>query len=453
MTFFERMKAEGVSLGKIYNVLILFGLLVSCFLIYLTYTLSSTFQELSSATDQYIEMQQAAAELMDASDYLTEMVQRYVIDGNSAYLHNYFEEALENRRREDAIARMSVYPEVQDAIAQLRATMDESSKLTERDYYAMKLIVEATGMSPMPTALQDVVLLPEHAALPSFEKKAVAQHMVSDEEYYLQKDTIRSNMRDSLNRLEEKTRNVQMLSEEAVTAELRGTRLFTLIQVIAVLAVISLTRRLCIAPLLKAVKRIQEDSPIPIFGAKEFRYLASTYNRMFDAYKRSVASLNFKANHDELTKLYNRAGYALLLSRLDMQDVGILVMDVDYFKQVNDTCGHEVGDKVLQKVANVLQHNFRAEDYICRIGGDEFVAFIQHVNRSHCELIRKKFNRVCTELADTSDGLPAVSLSAGGAFGEEFSKTGELFELADKALYESKQNGRGRISFADGSSA
>ncbi len=449
MSLYRRIRSEGVSLGKAYLLLMVLVMLASGLLIYLTHSLSDTFQRLSAAADQYIEMQKASAELLDAQDYLTEMVQRYTIDGNSAYLRNYFEEALENRRREDAIARMSDYPELQDDIAQLRSAMDESSKLTERDYYAMRLVVEAVGVYPVPEALRDIVLLPEHALLPSFEKKTAAQHMVSDEEYYRQKDSIRENMRDAVQKLEEKTKNVQLDSEMSVKAGMRTVRVFSIIQAVAAVVMFLLARRLSIMPILKAADKLREDSPIPVVGAKEFRYLASTYNRMFEVYKSSVANLSFKASHDELTQVYNRAGYDLLLSRMELRDVGFLIMDVDCFKHVNDTYGHDIGDKVLQKVAAALKRNFRGEDFICRIGGDEFVVLIQHTDRLCSEMLRKKFERISAELADTTDGLPAVSLSVGGAFGNEVNGDAALlFERADQALYESKRNGRARISFA-----
>ena len=78
-------------------------------------------------------------------------------------------------------------------------------------------------------------------------------------------------------------------------------RIAIIIQTIGILAMIWLTTRLGINPVLKAVDRIRDDSPIPVTGANEFRYLARAYNQMYEAYKKSVERLNFKASHDELT--------------------------------------------------------------------------------------------------------------------------------------------------------
>ena len=121
---------------------------------------------------------------------------------------------------------------------------------------------------------------------------------------------------------------------------------------------------------MNAVNRIKENSLIPEVGANEFRYLARAYNKMYEVYKKSLASLNFKASHDELTGVYNRAGYDLLLSGLDLNSTYMILIDVDNFKSINDTYGHEIGDRVLIKLADVIKSHFRSEDNICRIVGD-----------------------------------------------------------------------------------
>lgn len=447
MSFLKKAKTEGLSLKTLNSFLIVFAMLVSGYLIYSTHRLSLTFQELSAATNQYLEVHKAASEMMDAADYLTEMAQRYTLDGDSSYLHNYFEEALETRSRETAVLSLSTHTEDEEAVAQLRKALEESSWLTEREYYAMRMVAEATGLSPVPEALRDIELQPRHAQLPAHEKKEAARHMVSDEEYYRKKDRIRSDMRESLSKLEERTRSVQASSEANAKSALYWVRIVAVLQTAAILLVTWLMAQLGIAPILKAVDKLREDSPIPLTGANEFRYLARTYNKMYEAYKSSVASLNFKASHDKLTKVYNRAGYDLLMSSLDFKNASILLIDVDLFKQVNDSCGHETGDRVLQKVAATITKYFRSGDYVCRIGGDEFVTIMLGTNRAQSALMETKVKMINRDLADGSDGLPPVSVSVGVAFGDEADSPQQMFERADEALYETKRNGRNGISF------
>ena len=155
----------------------------------------------------------------------------------------------------------------------------------------------------------------------------------------------------------------------------------------------------------------------------------------------------YNATHDSLTQLYNRAGYDLLVSRLDMVSTLMLLVDVDDFKRVNDSYGHEVGDRVLQKIARTIEQNFRAEDYVCRIGGDEFIVLMLHTDERQAEQIGARVARINAALTDGADGLPPISVSVGAAHGDAAQNPVELFERVDKALYETKHNGRGGITF------
>ena len=176
-----------------------------------------------------------------------------------------------------------------------------------------------------------------------------------------------------------------------------------LLQILVIFFVVWLTSHLGINPILRAVDRIKEDCPIPEVGANEFRYLAQAYNKMYSVYKSSIEHLNFKASHDELTGAYNRAGYELLLSGVDLKSTYMILFDVDHFKSVNDTYGHETGDKVLRKLVSVLKRNFRSDDYVCRIGGDEFVVFMGHASEMQQHLIKAKIENINEELGNPED--------------------------------------------------
>lgn len=148
-----------------------------------------------------------------------------------------------------------------------------------------------------------------------------------------------------------------------------------------------------------------------------------------------------QAESDKLTGLYNRAGYEQLLSRLDPTQTALLLVDADKFKQINDTYGHAAGDQVLKKISTVLRGNFRRIDPVCRIGGDEFVVLMQNAEGMDQESIARKAARINRELSHTEDGLPLASVSIGVAFGGAAEDWKELFQHADAALYEVKQNG------------
>ena len=166
-------------------------------------------------------------------------------------------------------------------------------------------------------------------------------------------------------------------------------------------------------------------------------------------YKKDVERLSYQATHDELTGLYNRFGYDFILSELDLSTVYLLMVDADDFKSINDNHDHETGDKMLVKIATVLKNNFRSNDCICRIGGDEFVVVMVNTNPSQKAMIKSKLKKVNQELMNTDDGLPPITVSVGIAHGSEASDDIDLLRRADHAMYQLKRNSKSGYQFSD----
>lgn len=148
------------------------------------------------------------------------------------------------------------------------------------------------------------------------------------------------------------------------------------------------------------------------------------------------------ARTDPLTGLLNRreleARIALERSRSerDQSELGLLVIDVDRFKEVNDRGGHSAGDVLLRQIATILRHTFRLHDAISRFGGDEFVVVLP---RAGAEEVTSATRRVGIAAREAG-----ISISVGGASWPTTSPTiDELFERADEALFEAKERGRG----------
>ena len=160
------------------------------------------------------------------------------------------------------------------------------------------------------------------------------------------------------------------------------------------------------------------------------------------------------ATHDSLTGLYNRRHFGDLLSRLFAEakrygtDLTCMIIDVDDFKRVNDTRGHQAGDQVLERLARIIRESIRESDVPVRFGGDEFVILLPRTSPAEA---RASADRI---LARFQRGLPAPmpgaclsSLSIGLASREEDqpSSAETLVHLADKALYLAKSKGKGRV--------
>ena len=446
----KKIKSEGISLRAVNIFMIIGAVIISGLMVYFTYQLSVSFRDLTKTSEQQIELRKAALELMEASDYLTERVQRFTVEGDMRFLQEYFEEAFETNRREEAIEKMSEAAGTDEALKKLKTAMESSLELMNQEYYAMRLVIEAKGYTDYPELLGSVALTEEDKALSSGEKMRRATEKVLDDDYYELKDKIRSNMKASLNELESMAYDNDARALEALRKKIVFVRVAIVVQTILVFLMVWITSNLGIRPILNAVERIKSDSPIPEKGANEICYLAHAYNKMYEAYKKSLDSLNFKASHDELTGAYNRFGYDLLVSNIDLNNSYMMLLDVDNFKNINDTYGHETGDKVLVRLVEILRKNFRMDDYICRIGGDEFVIFMVHSSEQQRDLIASKIENINKELENLGDGLPSTSISVGIVHGTEAKDTENLYEKSDEAMYLAKQKGKHTYSFYSG---
>jgi diguanylate cyclase (GGDEF)-like protein len=164
--------------------------------------------------------------------------------------------------------------------------------------------------------------------------------------------------------------------------------------------------------------------------------------KISDAYNQ-IRSVRWEAAHDTLTGLLNRATFQGLCQKLQesKSPIALLVIDVDNFKSVNDTYGHEMGDSALIKVANVLSSCFRNEDYVIRYAGDEFAVLMIHITIEDKEKIASRIKQINDTLQNSNDKVPKLSISAGVAFSPAGYEE-ELFSKADQALYHTKTNGR-----------
>ena len=438
---------NGLSLRAIHIWLISTMIIWSGTVVIASFRLTNTFVRLSNASEEHTELVQAAHQLMDASDYLTERVQRFTVSGDKRFLDQYFTEAFESERREEALSIMDINEKTQPALEELKAAMSHSVNLMNQEYYAMRLVIDAKGITDYPEILDTIVLSDEDAALSSSDKIRRATELVLNDDYYDQKDNIRRDMQESLDEIDKLMNSSKEEELARLHRELTFVRIVIIVQVVSILIMVRLTSILGIHPVLKAVDNIKADSPIPEVGANEFRYLAQAYNKMYAKYRSSLDNLNYKASHDELTGAYNRAGYELLLSSIDLDTTYMLLLDIDNFKSINDNYGHDVGDKVLIKLVKVLNSIFRDDDHICRIGGDEFVIFMVHSTAIQQKLIATKIEQINNELENSADGLPPVSISVGIVNGKDATDKDNLFEKSDAAMYESKRNGKRTYTF------
>ncbi|MFT5082249.1 MAG: diguanylate cyclase (GGDEF)-like protein [Lentisphaeria bacterium] len=155
---------------------------------------------------------------------------------------------------------------------------------------------------------------------------------------------------------------------------------------------------------------------------------------------------------DTLTGIGNRAAMDMSFSReiklaqRHQQELSLLVIDIDYFKQVNDNAGHRSGDKALQCIAKNIQNTLRETDQIFRFGGEEFVALLNNTGLTEAKLIaeRIRINVAMSPIAFEDQEL-MLTISIGVSDLNADDTTDTLFEKADSALYRAKDAGRNRV--------
>jgi diguanylate cyclase (GGDEF)-like protein len=158
---------------------------------------------------------------------------------------------------------------------------------------------------------------------------------------------------------------------------------------------------------------------------------------------------------DPLTGMLNRKALAVRVQELSQQSsvtgepVGVIVADLDRFKQVNDTRGHATGDAVLTAVAYVLRKQLRAFDLAYRLGGEEFLILVPGSDLAHtAELAERLRERVCA--SPVGEGVHVtMSLGVGASQQGECFNYASVFSVADAALYRAKRSGRNRVCVAD----
>lgn len=195
---------------------------------------------------------------------------------------------------------------------------------------------------------------------------------------------------------------------------------------------------------------------VPTTGPREIARLAERFNAMLIARKRAEAEVEHLAFFDPLTNLPNRR---LLLDRINTSVthadriqalVAICYIDLDGFKPINDTFGHDAGDAALVEVADRLRGQTRAEDSLARLGGDEFVLVLAGINsESECAaILQRVLDALRRPIALEGSQRAEISASIGVALYPNDSRDPDiLLRLSDQAMYRAKQAGRNRVNF------
>ncbi len=172
--------------------------------------------------------------------------------------------------------------------------------------------------------------------------------------------------------------------------------------------------------------------------------------------KELTEKLAYQAHVDFLTGAYSR-GYFYELANLELsraqrygQTFSLMILDIDFFKKINDQYGHDAGDKALQRVVGIIKDILRDLDVVGRLGGEEFVVLLPQANLENAALVAERIRKqVSSEpIWGSHDKMFKMTVSIGLAqLGHELSNIDSIVKAADTALYEAKNSGRNRVSY------
>jgi diguanylate cyclase (GGDEF)-like protein len=167
-----------------------------------------------------------------------------------------------------------------------------------------------------------------------------------------------------------------------------------------------------------------------------------------------AARLQYEANYDHLSGLYNRRAFFRIADKLlqslrrKEKPCSIVLFDIDKFKAINDNYGHDVGDIVIQNLAQLLKAQLRKHDILSRLGGEEFILFLPETTHQEAILVANKIRIYIEDNAiyrDTQDLKVTVS---GGVANCDFKESlDKSIKKADEGLYKAKSNGRNQICY------
>lgn len=195
----------------------------------------------------------------------------------------------------------------------------------------------------------------------------------------------------------------------------------------------------------------KQSKPFPKISTwyKEAKTLKNAIMLGVDSLRNQINHLSIEAYTDPLTRLSNRRTLKMLIEDWIQNEIpfSMVLLDLDHFKQVNDTYGHVMGDHVLQYVADTMINEVRKNDICFRYGGEEFLILLPHTDKNTTSQIAERLRlKMATQLSPVGE---PITLSIGiSAFPEDARNSIELFRITDEAMYIAKKAGKNRIVIA-----
>ncbi|MBQ9206829.1 MAG: GGDEF domain-containing protein [Treponema sp.] len=416
----KKSKDSGIALLS--SSLIIVTIIIFCLIIFISFSINTRFNALKASLTRFIICEQTSEKIKSGANDLTELVRLFIINQDERFALAYLEEIENTNSQKNALENLQKVCSDKDlALQRLAIAITQAESITQMELYAMRLGYEFMGKSgilkeEMPERLREIELKESDKNLSKEEMQNIAIKSVFGNGFLIYKLRINENCNITVNAISEDIK--KELSENADKLGQSLDRLRILILALLIVNILS------------------------TIGLRDFKKVTQSYNEIYEIGARKTKKLLKNAEYDALTDILNRRAYEQICKTSSEQRrrIALLLIDLDNFKQINDTYGHTGGDTALKTLASILKETFRDGDYVARIGGDEFAVVLADFKPEGFKIISEKINYVNERLSKIN-GITDVSISVGMAY----SATGyseELYKQADKALYAVKNAGK-----------
>ena len=404
---------------------------------------SKSMSDIMQRTAEYVA---DATDLLGGSSKLSEVSSGFILmpvtengEPNYSPLMAYAEEFREDRRGPAVAERFDSY----DVSDEDRKYIDEAagaaSAMVDSQLHALALMnsvypfTDILALSTLP--------LPElseaEQAYPDEKKIGTARQLILGTEYALNKQTVSNDVNACVTNLKKES----AASVAATNVRITRFRYYLWVLIISIILLLVLIfatiYQQILVPMSRITQQIREDKPLTeIRGLREVREMAYAYNGLLHRRDTLDSILRSAAETDTLTRLPNRYAFSqyLVESHDDGFSIGLLMFDVNYLKQTNDSLGHQAGDELLRKAAECISTCFGSagESNCFRLGGDEFAAVLKNPSM---ELLENEIKLFMLEQQRRK-----ISIAWGYALASEMagSTVEDLIDAADKRMYQQK---------------
>ena len=424
-----------------------------------TYTISLKNQNLIIESTEIVS---ASNYLQDGSDKLSKNIWLFISTKDEKFAKRFLDEAFETKTREKGFEILYAHS-FDINYDKLEVTKKLSDDLLLKELWLMRLVYESKNTISMPKAVAEVQLTEAELEMTSQQKYDTARNYILLGEYDNLKSKIDSKLSDfnqDLNKMmQDKITKTNQINYYVLLCKYTLLTLFIL-WCIAILIVLNIK---IIRPILGYVKvyqnfdiETQNTVLVEPKGMKEVFILGEAYNKatailgeMRTSLEAKNKELNIQKNNDPLTGVYNRGFFETKAwEKIANKNYTIFCVDVNNFKEINDTNGHTAGDEILKFIVKNLQSVIRSSDTIVRMGGDEFVLIAHEMVEP--EMIDQVSKRLAglqgKELAFENVSIPTYFSFGVATHFENENSFDAIFKLADERMYANKKHHKSSLS-------